>query len=92
MTREILTNQTLPIGEVGNWFVITNKNNINGSIIFSDNDGHTKIYPLHKYDRKEFNISEMVNNKWVSFVPLFVEFRTYDDVETIIIDVAFLNP
>lgn len=92
MTKEILTNRELPIGEVGKWFIITTKNNINGSIIFGDRTGHLKSYELTKHLRSEFDISEMRKNEWVSFDPEFVEFRTDDDIEEIIIDIPPVNP
>jgi hypothetical protein len=92
MTIEIETNQELPIRAVGKWFVITAKNNINGSIIFSERSGNLKAYTLNKYQRNEFNIEEMRNNEWVKFDPEFVEFRTSDDIEEISIDIAPMNP
>jgi hypothetical protein len=92
MTHEILTNQTQPISEVGNWFVITAKNNINGTIIFSDNSGNTKLYVLKKYQRNEFNIDDMRKENHIIFDPEFVEIRTNDDQETIMIDIAPVNP
>lgn len=92
MTTEILVNQEHPIRDVGKWFVITAKNNINGSIIFSERLGTSKVYTLNKYQRNEFDIPEMRKNEWLSFDPDFVEFRTSDDIEEIVIDIAPVNP
>lgn len=92
MTTEIETNRELPICDVGKWFVITAKNNINGNIIFSERSGNSKAYTLNKYQRKEFNIEEMRKNEWVKFDPDFVEFRTSDEIEEISIDIAPVNP
>jgi hypothetical protein len=92
MTTEISTNREHPIREVGKWFVITTKNNIDGRIIFSDRSGYSKLYVLNKHQRNEFNIDEMQKKEWISFDPEIVEFRTDDDVETITIDIAPVNP
>lgn len=92
MTNYIETNKELPFREVGKWFVITAKNNINGNIIFSEKTGISKAYTLNKFQRNEFDIPEMRKNEWISFDPDIIEFRTSDDIEEILIDVAPVNP
>jgi hypothetical protein len=86
MNKEILIGEEIPVSQIGYSFVITTKNNINGRIIFSDMSGQLKSYSLTKNLRSEFNIPEMVKNNHISFSPDFVEFRSDDDLDTIVID------
>jgi hypothetical protein len=91
MTTEISINQEHQIRDIGKRFFIRPKNNIDGSIIFSDNSGFSKAYTLNKYQYIEFDIDEMKKNEWISFDPIFVEFRTSDNIEEISIDIATVN-
>jgi hypothetical protein len=86
MNMEILISEMIPISQIGGSFVITTKNKINGRIIFTNIEGQLKSYSLTKYNRCEFNISEMIENKFMTFYPDFVEFRSDDDLKSIVID------
>jgi hypothetical protein len=92
MTTEISVNREHPISKVGKRFSISPKNNINGSIIFSEKSGYPKAYTLNKYQYKDFDIDDMRKNEWVKFEPEFVEFRTDNDIEEISINIAPVNP
>lgn len=92
MDYDFNVNEKLSIGHVGKWFVISGKNNINGRIEFSDNFGNMYSVRLHKYDRNEFNIEDLRKDGIIKFDPSFVEFFTEDEIETITIAVAPVNP
>ena len=93
MTWEIATNIEHPIGKIGSHFVITSKNSVDGRILFTDNDGNLKSYSINKYQRTEFDLLQMLQNEWIGFDPIYIEFKTKDDtVETISIDFPLVNP
>ena len=92
MDYEVNVNEKLPISSIGKWFVISGKENINGRIEFSDNFGNSYSVRLHKFDRNEFNLEDLKKHSIIKFDPLFVEFFTEDEVETITITVAPVNP
>jgi hypothetical protein len=93
MTWEIATNIEHPIGNIGNHFVITSKNSVDGRIIFTDNDGNQKSYTINQSQRTEFDLPQMLQNEWIGFDPIYVEFRTKNDtIETISIDLPSVNP
>jgi hypothetical protein len=92
MDYDFKVNEKLSIGHIGKWFVISGRNNINGRIEFSDNFGNMYSVRLRKNDRNEFNIEDLRKNGIIKFVPSFVEFFTEEEIETITIAVAPVNP
>ena len=85
---EILIGEKIHISQIGNSFAISIQNNINGKIIFNTTFGESKSYSLHKNLRKEFNITGMIEQRYLSFYPDFVEFESDDDLKSITIDLC----